>query len=186
MSRINGAIEEEAALWSAFRKGDEVAFGEIARKFYRSLFGYGTKFSSNREFVKDCIQDLYMELWAKRDSLGDTDFVKFYLFKSLRRKIHRESLRRQWLSEDAELDFEANFPEELSVEQRLIETEIHSDRLQKLDKELKTLPKRQQEVIFLKFFESLDNDSIAEVMSISKQAVANLIYRSIRDLKSRL
>lgn len=127
-----------------------------------------------------------MELWAKRESLGDTAFVKFYLFKSLRRKIHRESLKNQLIIERAEFDFDASSPEVSSVEQELIETEHYADRIQQLETQLKSLPKRQQEVIFLKFFENLDNESIAEVMSISKQAVSNLIYRTIKDLKSRI
>lgn len=185
MSQNNNQSKEEVVLWDAFRKGDEVAFGEIARKYYRSLFGYGIKFSNNREFIKDCIQDLMMELWAKRDSLGDTAFVKFYLFKSLRRKIYRESLRRKWIDEDAELDFTSDY-HEISIEQRLINSETLQARITRLKAELKTLPRRQQEVIFLKFFENMDNNSIAEVMSISKPAVANLIYRTIKDLKEKL
>src|SRR5690606_14004714 len=106
MSRNNNQSKEEVVLWKAFRGGDEVAFSEIARKYYRSLFGYGIKFSSDREFVKDCIQDLFMELWSKRESIGDTDFVKFYLFKSLRRKIHKESLRNQWIEDGVDIDAE--------------------------------------------------------------------------------
>mgnify|MGYP001283979355 CR=1 FL=1 len=186
MSQTSDHTGEEVALWDAFRKGDETAFGEIVRKYYRSLFGYGMKFSPDREFVKDCIQDLFMELWSKRDSLGDTDFVKFYLFKSLRRKIHRENMRRQRVDEDADLDFSAEQQEEPSFEQQIIESEIFQNRLKKIESELKSLPRRQQEVIFLKFFENLDNNAIAEVMSISKQAVSNLIYRTIKLLKEKI
>lgn len=186
MSKPHVHITDDHDLWNSFRKGDENAFGEIARKHYRSLFSYGLKFSRNREFVKDCIQDLYLELWTRRETLGDTDFVKFYLLKSLRRKIHRESNRRQWTSDEGDLDFEAESAVHDSIEQQIIEIESNEEQTRLLNHHVNLLSKRQQEAIYLKFYENLDNESIAQVMSISRQAVANILYRSIRDLKERL
>lgn len=175
----------DANLWNAFRQGDEVAFGQIAQRYYKSLFSYGAKFSKDREFVKDCLQDLFMELWHKRETLGDTEFVKFYLLKSLRRKIYKESLKHQWLTTEEELDFDADDMSELSIEQQIIEGETHTFRIQQLTHHLTTLSKRQQEIIYLKFYENLDNESIAQVMSITRPAVANLLYRTLQELKSR-
>ena len=55
-----------------------------------------------------------------------------------------------------------------------------------LNQQITLLTKRQQEIIYLRFFENLDNESIAQVMSISKQSVANLLYRAIQELKDKL
>ena len=176
---------DDITLWNDFRGGDENAFGEIARKYYRSLFTYGNKFSRDREFIKDCIQDLYFELWSKRETLGETDFVKFYLLKSLRRKIHRESNKRNSLPEEIELDFETD-DVDLSIEEKIIEIESNEEKIRLVNHHLPLLPKRQQEIIYLKFYENLDNESIAQVMSISRQAAANLLYRSIKELKERI
>lgn len=176
----------DTELWDAFRRGDELAFGQIAQRYYKSLFSYGAKFSKDREFVKDCLQDLFMELWYRRETLGDTEFVKFYLLKSLRRKIYRESLKHQWLTSEEELDFEADGLGELSIEQQIIEGETHHLQLQQLNRHLATLSKRQQEIIYLKFYEGFENEAIAQVMSISRPAVANLLYRTVQELKSRL
>lgn len=173
-------------LWDAFRRGDELAFGQIAQRYYKSLFNYGAKFSKDREFVKDCLQDLFMELWYKRETLGDTEFVKFYLLKSLRRKIYRESLKHQWLTNEDELDFDADNLGELSIEQQLIDGETYRLQIQQLNHQLTLLTKRQQEIIYLKFYENLDNEAIAQVMSISRPAVANLLYRTVQELKNRL
>ncbi len=186
MPLANEVAGEDHKLWEAFRKGNEEAFAEITRLYYRSLFSYGVKFSRDREFVKDCIQDLFLELWAKRESLGDTGFIKFYLFKSLRRKINREGLRRNRITEEAEPDWESDIPADESIEQKLIELETDEARWLQLNHQIGLLPRRQQEAIYLKFFENLSNEAIAEVMSISRQAVANLIYRTIRELRERL
>lgn len=177
---------DDSELWNAFRAGDDLAFGQIARHHYRSLFTYGIKFSKDLEFVKDCIQDLFLELWIKRETIGDTDFVKFYLLKSLRRKIHRESLKQNWMTDEDDLNFEAENVGEISIEQKIIEIETNEEILQLLNQQLTLLTKRQQEIIYLRFFENLDNESIAQLMSISRQAVANLLYRTIQELRSRL
>ncbi len=186
MSLTNEIVGEDHELWNAFRKGDEGAFAQITRIHYRSLFSYGVKFSRDREFIKDCIQDLFLELWAKRESLGDTGFIKFYLIKSLRRKIYREGSRRNRITEEAEPDWESDIPADKSIEQKLIELETDEARWLQLNRQIGLLPKRQQEAIYLKFFENLSNEAIAEVMSISRQAVANLIYRTIRELRERM
>ncbi|MFC0182932.1 RNA polymerase sigma factor [Pseudarcicella hirudinis] len=186
MSNSTEAKLTDSILWNAFRAGDEIAFGQIAEQYYRNLFSYGLKFSKDRELVKDCIQDLFMDLWYKRETLGDTEFVKFYLFKSLRRKIHKEILKNHWISEEDDLVFEAENIETRSVEQQIIELETNEFQIQQLKLHLDTLPKRQQEIIYLRFYENLDNEAIANVMSISRQAVANLLYRTIRELKDRL
>jgi RNA polymerase sigma factor (sigma-70 family) len=186
MSQPNDPPSEDQVLWNAFRAGDEHAFGDIARKYYKGLFSYGNRFSKDREFVKDCIQDLFYELWVRRESLGETDFVKFYLLKSLRRKIHRAGPRRLELLEDTELDGMLEPVGDVSVEQQIMEIESSEEKSRLIQLLLRSMPKRQQEVIHLRFFENLDNDSIAQIMSISKQAVANLLYRSIRELKDRL
>lgn len=177
---------DDADLWKLFRAGDDEAFGQIARHYYKSLFSYGSKFSRDREFVKDCIQDLFMELWAKRETIGDTAFVKFYLLKSLRRKIYRESQRQQWISEGEELDFSAEAIGDASIEEHIIEIETNEAMLKTLNQQINLLTRRQQEVIYLRFFESMDNEAIAQVMGISRPAVANLLYRTIQELKDRL
>ena len=186
MSKPDNLSSDDQVLWNAFRGGDESAFGEIAKKYYKGLFSYGARFSADREFVKDCIQDLFFEMWTRRETLGDTDFVKFYLLKSLRRKIHRESNRKNWISEETDLDYIHENVGDESIEQHIIKIESSEEKTRLINQLLQSLPKRQQEVIYLKFYEDLDNESIAQVMSISKQAVANLIYRSIRELKDRI
>ena len=179
-------IPDDSERWDAFRAGDDKALGQIARQYYRSLYSYGIKFAKDPEFVKDCIQDLFLELWAKRSTLGDTSFIKFYLLKSLRRKIHRESLRQQWMTDGDELDFESELAGEASVEQQIIDVETNEAILKALNQQITLLTKRQQEIIYLRFFENMDNEAIAQVMSISRQAVANLLYRTIQELKGRM
>lgn len=172
---------EASELWLAFRKGDREAFARLAQGFYRTLYHYGTKLTRGHGLVDDCIQELFLELWKRREYLGETDQVRFYLLKALRRKIQHETRREsQYLSVDEDLDFVGEF----SIESRLIEMETSEWQLKKLRHMVSQLSKRQREVIYLKFYQELDYDQIAALMSITNQSARNLLHTALKDLKT--
>ncbi len=81
-------------LWRQFQAGDGSALETLMTIYFRVLFNYGTKFSRNHEFVKDCIQDLFLHIWQSRQKLNPEVNVKAYLLASLRRQIYRGLKRK--------------------------------------------------------------------------------------------
>src|SRR5690606_36156630 len=79
--------KDEAAIWEAFKKGNESAFIYIYETYFDQLFVYGKQFTRDEDIVKDAIQDLFITLRKSRAGLGSTDSIKFYLYKSLKRLI---------------------------------------------------------------------------------------------------
>jgi RNA polymerase sigma factor (sigma-70 family) len=49
---------------------------------------------------------------------------------------------------------------------------------------INVLPKRQKEIIYLKFFENLGREEIADIMQISPQAVSNLLQKALKNLRA--
>jgi RNA polymerase sigma factor (sigma-70 family) len=176
------ASDPSAVLWLKFKSGDAAAFGELAQVHYRALYNYATKFSSDSEFIRDCIQELYLELWERRSFLSETAFVKSYLLKALRHKLIKEAARLKRFKEPKELLFDAQ-ETDLSVESVIIENEHHKHQISRLNQIVSHLTKRQQEIIYLRFYQNLENEDIAQVMSLGRQSVANLLYRTIKEIK---
>ncbi len=58
------------------------------------LYRYGHKLTTDTQLVEDSIQDMFIELWNSRKRLSDTDSIKYYLFRILRRKITQHPLNR--------------------------------------------------------------------------------------------
>ena len=54
----------------------------------------------------------------------------------------------------------------------------------KITELLNQLPKRQKEVIYLHYFEDMDYNQIAEIMSINYQSVLNLTQKALQKLRS--
>ncbi|GAB3934852.1 RNA polymerase sigma factor [Larkinella terrae] len=177
-------LPEDHELWQRFKLGNTLAFEALMSKYGRMLFSYGSKYSSDNEFVKDCIQDLFLDLWQKRESLNSTVVVKPYLLASLRRRIHRALEKQRWQS-NTPLDCVEHFSIEFSVEEGLVEDETSRNVVYKVKYLIDQLTKRQQEVIYLKFFQELDREHISAIMSIAPQSVSNLLQAAIKQLKSQ-
>jgi RNA polymerase sigma-70 factor (ECF subfamily) len=179
---ISGGADPNANLWLKFKSGDAVAFGELAQIHYRALYNYATRFSSDSDFIRDCIQELYLELWERRSFLSETAFVKSYLLKALRHKLIKESVRLKRFKEHKELLFDAD-EADLSIESHIIENEQLKHQIKRLNQIVSHLTKRQQEIIYLRFYQNLENEDIAQIMSLGRQSVANLLYRTIKEIK---
>ena len=176
-----------ADLWNRFRQNDEYAFDELAKRRYRLLFNYATKFTKDTELIKDCIQDLFLELWYRRTRLTDTSYVTVYLISALRNNLVRKLKLNTRLDDSADIAVSCEgFTDNLTVETMLISSESMSQKEREIRNAVNRLPRRQQEVIFLKFYEGLSNDEIAKVMEIERQTVSNFIYRAICQLKNDL
>jgi RNA polymerase sigma factor (sigma-70 family) len=169
-------------LWRRFKAGESEALGQLASVHYRALYNYALKFASDPDFIRDSIQELYLDLWERREFLSETAFVKSYLLKALRHKLIKESIRLKRFHEPASLsvDFEnAN----CSVESDIIEDEHQRHITSRLNHIINGLSKRQQEIIYLRFYQNLSNEDIAHIMGLGRQSVSNLLYRTLKEIK---
>jgi RNA polymerase sigma factor (sigma-70 family) len=100
----------DTELWQAFKQSEEGAYQYIYHQYAPPLYNYGRHLIKNRQLVEDCLHDLFVYLYEHRQTLGPTDSIKFYLFRSLRRKItdalNAETRYKDELSEEVEYDFE--------------------------------------------------------------------------------
>jgi RNA polymerase sigma factor (sigma-70 family) len=69
------------------------------------------------------------------------------------------------------------------IERLIIANQVSEENAARLKAILALLSKREKEVIYLKYYQYLDNGQIAELMSISRQSVYNLLHEAIRKLK---
>src|SRR6187402_1491553 len=180
---LNGdAVQSDQHLWLSFREGDHKAYTLLLRKHANILFSYGCKFSKDEDFVKDCIQDVFFELWNRREKISQAANVKAYLFKSLRLRIFRE--QSKWTNSES---FEDSFlfRDEFNIEAHLIQEQTSKEISKKLQTILTTLTQRQKEILYLHFFEDMDHDGIGRIMGLNRQSVYNLLYRSITTLRKK-
>ncbi|OZI06845.1 RNA polymerase subunit sigma-24 [Siphonobacter sp. BAB-5385] len=173
----------DSDLWQAYLAGNEAALGTIAERYYATLKHYGQKFSVSEFVVKDCIQDLFLQLWQNRTQINDTLSVKHYLLKGLRNHIfmHIRSSKRM-ITHD--LDWELGTPENISGESILIENEAFSSRVQQLQLLMNQLSSREREAIYLHYYQNMSIGEIAEVMQVNRQSVSNFLTRAMSKMRN--
>jgi RNA polymerase sigma factor (sigma-70 family) len=176
--------EQHTILWNAFKKGDWEAYTSLYHAYYRLLNNYGYKFTKDTNLIEDAIHDLFITLWANRDNLGNPISVKNYLYKSIRnilfRKIKAES-RFFDLQEDNE-----SIPFEVSYDHQMILNEEEKSLQQTIKGVLHKLPARQQEIIYLRFYDGLSYEEIADIMCINVSSTYKLLYKALENLQQSL
>ncbi|MDE3145679.1 MAG: sigma-70 family RNA polymerase sigma factor, partial [Bacteroidota bacterium] len=173
--------QDDMTLWQGARNGDKNSFEQLFKYYYRFLIHYGLKHTDNENLLEDCAQELFLELWEKAPQTHIQSF-RGYLFQSFRFKLYRHLERsRKYDSLQKNTDDDSDFT--LSKEDFIISDEEDSEKIDILKKSLEKLSKRQQEIIYLRFYQNLDYNDICEIMGISYQVSRNLLYQSIKALK---
>ncbi len=171
-------------IWQSFLQGDKSSFERLMELHYKSLFNFGSKYSSNAEMVKDCIQELFVGVWNRRLHLSSNVNPRAYLIASLRRGLHRKiQSENRLLKYRDNLDASDYFDFELSIEEKIIDNEEIRHLAKKIFEVVSRLPKRQKEVIYLKFFQHLSRDEIADIMGNNPQTVSNLLQLAFKKLR---
>ncbi|TVT42725.1 sigma-70 family RNA polymerase sigma factor [Hymenobacter setariae] len=173
--------DEELRLWNLFKQDDWQAYTTLYNYYFKLLNNYGHKFTRDVALIADAVQDLFIKLWTTRQSLGNPLSVKNYLFKALRsiifRKLHVRS-RFTSVDEGAEA-----FPFEVSFDQAVIEDEEERALQHKMKAVISTLPARQQEIVFLRFYEGFSYPEIADIMDITVASTYKLLYKALHKLE---
>ena len=159
-----------------------IDFAHLYDKNIDNLFAFGSRFTTDRELLKDCIHDVFVKLYLKRDSLDNVDNIESYLYISLRNRINDEYRRNIHLC-----DNEIN---DISMRIKAENEEFYSQRMEwqttltaNVEKFFEKLSPRQRQIINLYYVEERKYDDICRIMGINYQSVRNLMHRSISRLR---
>ncbi len=177
-------LSNENIIWDKMLTGDRDALGRLMHSYFRPLANYGLRFTTDKEVIKDSIQELFIVVWERRSHLAVAVNVKSYLFSSFRRLLLR-TLKKMHKSATLTLDssYLENFALILGVDDKIIQTE-HAIKLSKhFNILISSLPERQKEVVYLKFFESLSREEISHILEIAPQTVSNILQIALGKLR---
>jgi len=173
---------DESYQWSLFLQSDKQAFSEIFLAFYDDLSRYGAKLTNDPKTVDDCIQNLFLKLWKNRRNLKPVENIKPYLFRSLRNHlIDIQELKKITLPINN--DIEDLFVIEFTAEDFLISTQVEEEKQNMVIKLLNHLTPRQRHAIYLRYFEEMEFDTIAQILDMQVQSVRNLISRGLNVMR---
>ncbi|MGJ1410213.1 RNA polymerase sigma factor [Sphingobacterium thalpophilum] len=171
----------EIQLWEALRSGEQAALQKLYMSYYKSLLQYGLRYTDDRDTLKDSINNTFLYFWEKHDSISSASHVGNYIFKSYQRQLVKDlssSSKFETLLENND-NAEAVDIEEF----QFIIRQEENTRISILKNAILQLPKRQRELILLRYYEGLSYDEISRQTNLTKRAVYNQIHTAINALK---
>ena len=169
-------MKNDYEIWERFKAGDKSALSYVY--FQYSMFQYGIKFKDDPDFVKDCIQDVFIKLIKAGEKLGATENIRYYLFKALKNVLYKNMMKDRKTG-FVTLEFDVPY----ALEEEISEKENASEREKALANALSQLSPRQREIIYLRFECGMDYNHICEIMQMKSDSARKLVFRSIKSLK---
>ena len=186
INRINAMMEQTNhstdTLLASFQAGNMAAFSQLYNLHINVLFNYGLKLTIDKELLKDCIHDIFVKLYTKKDELGTIDNLRSYLFISLKNKLCDELRRRMYMSDTAVEEVSISTPTD--VEDDYMEEEQRKNEFSLVRRLLDQLSPRQREALTLYYIGEKKYEDICEIMNMNYQSVRNLMHRGLTKLRS--
>jgi RNA polymerase sigma factor (sigma-70 family) len=177
-------IMDDASIWNSFLAGDSLAYEYIYRQHVQKLFLFGTTLTKDEELVKDCIQDVFVRLLEKRQTLGRTDNIRMYLLTALRHTI-LNALRKQKTGHTYHHSLEKEEPaDDDTILEKMIRHEDELEKTELLNYLWAALTHRQKEIVYCRFVEGLGLEEISKRLHIDYHSVANVIQRALKKMRA--
>ena len=145
-----------------------------------ALLQHSFRYTSSREAAQDVVQDVFLKVWEKRDTIDPSKSLKALLYTITGRlSLNYLRSRKQPIDPLPDTGLSDNEP---SVEMRL-DAEIVGKGLKRCIEEL---PPRRREAFVLSRYEELSHKEIAEVMGLTPRTVNTHISLAIRTLRQCL
>ena len=164
-----------------FLAGDKQGLVEIIELYSDSLVAFINSFVHDYAAAEDIMQDTYLELIIKECSFRGESQFKTWLFKVARNKaIDHIRKSRRIIPVDGSFVFAPD--ENDSAEQSV----INGERNKAVRLAMAKINPLYAQVLYLSFFEGMDNAEISLIIGKSKRQVEMLLYRAKEALKNFL
>ncbi|MGN6420260.1 MAG: RNA polymerase sigma factor [Pseudobacter sp.] len=172
--------------WKQIRTGNKQALFDLYNNTYFHLVRFGLKITANDELVKDCVTQLFLQLWDKHQRLNEVQQVRAYLFTSLKRMLIDKLVYYSKTDKAIHKLTDKELSEELPYEEIIIRVQHDEELREKLHRAIEQLTPKQKELIRLMFFEGLTYEQVAATTELSIKTAYNTIYNAIKILRKEL
>lgn len=157
------------------------SFEKLFKEYFIPLSNFANTYLHDLEASKEIVQEVFVNIWNKRNEMLEDQKLKSYLYTSVRNRSFNYIRDHK--------KFQSNV---LDVELADHESPLNMDNLEveelqlKIEDALSTLPDKCREVFSLSRFENLKYTEIAERMGISVKTVEAQMSKALKILKIEL
>ncbi|MEM6397250.1 MAG: RNA polymerase sigma-70 factor [Bacteroidota bacterium] len=168
-------------LFERLRQGESQALDALFRQYYADCCRSAERILRDPAAAEDVVQELFLNLWKKRNTLPQIDEPRAYLLRSARNRslnwLRDRSKMPQTDGELPDIPTAANQPT----------SQLELNELQaRVDAAIDSLPERCRLVYVLCRLEEMPRDEVAQKLGISVKTVENQMTRAYKFLRQYL
>ncbi|MGQ7868246.1 RNA polymerase sigma factor [Sunxiuqinia sp. sy24] len=175
---------KDSEYWNIFVNGQKQILEVIYTKYYDHLLNYGLKLYPDTDFIKDCIQDLFVKLYSSKN-IKPTMHVRSYLLKSIRNILIDKLAKQKLLVSENDISFHMPVDEE-DLEKKFGGNDEEVLMLKKLLHSYDQLSDKQKQILYFRYIQELSHKEIAEILDINEQSSMNSSSRALSKLRNLL
>lgn len=167
------------------RSGHFETFEWLFNTYWDELFQYAARILGSQEDAQDVVQDLFVNLWERRENLDVSTHIRNYLFSATRKKIlckfRDDGLKEKHLEQ---FILHGELRSELTLSKV-----INKDIRRQLQNDLQRLPEKERQVFEWYHFDELSIREIASRNGTAEQTVRNQLgnaYQKARPILGKL
>lgn len=159
------------------------AFDQLFRDNYSDLVHYAHRFMRDQNRSEDVVQDLFVDLWNKRQQLSHVESMPAYLRRSTQFKCF-DQLRKDKRNPVSEFEFPKDLKssDDLSIEEEMISKE----KITHIRKVIDTLPDKGRSVFLMSRSDGMSYKEIAETLDVSLKTVEYHMMQNLKFLRKAL
>lgn len=172
--------DSDPELISLWKEGDEKAFECLYKRYVVYLTNIATKKTTSIDIAKDCVQEVFLSVYHRKDELQTTTSLKSYLYTALQHKIYNHYQKVL-----TRIKYEQAASVNLKIVGNNLNEEFESKDLEKqIQEKILSLPPQCRKVFLLSREEQLPYKEIAKQLNISVNTVDQHIQKALRILKN--
>ena len=167
--------------------GDERAFTWLFRRYYPLLVPFAATFVASADEAQEVVNDLFIQLWERRDTLNIHGRVDHYFYSALRNRIRNHLRDERRLAERHEAAaLEDDVPGMGKVVGPIDVTLELREQMTAIWNAVAALPEARRRVVILRWQRQMSFDEIAQILGTTSAAVQMQLSRAMKMLREML
>ena len=174
-------MDNGASSYRRFLEGDDNGIVEIIRDYKDGLILFLNRYVSNIHIAEELAEDTFFKIVTRKPRFIAGCSFKTWLYTIGRNMATNYTKQAKKIS-DTPIEDMDGYSDECNLE----ETYLREEQKIVVHRALSKINTDYSKVLYLKFFEDLDNEQIAMVLKKSRRQIENMIYQAKQSLKSEL